>query len=418
MIKIHPVSFKSGHTSLFTDFDGTYTPFSHDEMCKNSRLSYDEDYRKKFNKYFSDIKNFSDINKDKFTLTVTTGRNAAEYKFVEDKLKDKKLLYHSSQFLIVRDGGDKFLKENNEWKKDKSKTEKIKELTNGWNAEAIKNRIIKIIKQTEPASVILNVPVNRDEFCYENISLESALKDKNRSCLKNYVSFSENEDLDIEIVFSNHLNINTIKENVSEYLNSSKTKTSLSHYHKDKNVFIPQLNEQGEMQNFPAERLMIKPEIDGKPIAKIYDIKEKLSHIVNNETNDFVIAAGDEINDESMLNPLNYLDLYKITINPNQNIDDLLKDAAVIRALKELPFTSIIVGNSQSLEHLRELGKKLDEKGIQKIITVADQLDEKNGYLSAVKKAIYNYAEQNDEFSYDMGIDLYRAILKGGSKWL
>lgn len=31
-------SFKAGVTTLYTDFDGTYMPFSHEYVCKNCSL--------------------------------------------------------------------------------------------------------------------------------------------------------------------------------------------------------------------------------------------------------------------------------------------------------------------------------------------------------------------------------------------
>ena len=91
------ISFKAGKTSVFADFDKTYTPFSHNDMCQKDVFVNDQNKRNYFNNYFSDFKNLKDAAKDKFFLTITTGRNAAEYIFVENALKEQNLDYFFSR---------------------------------------------------------------------------------------------------------------------------------------------------------------------------------------------------------------------------------------------------------------------------------------------------------------------------------
>ena len=57
----------------------------------------------------------------------------------------------------------------------------------------------------------------------------------------------------------------------------------------------------------PSIRLL--PSIDGKPLNKVYDIKECLKNVIKNKTDDLVIAAGNDENDISMLTPESYADI-------------------------------------------------------------------------------------------------------------
>ena len=163
--------------------------------------------------------------------------------------------------------------------------------------------------------------------------------------------------------------------------------------------------------------MFIKPAPEDKQITKLYDVKNALKNVVRNNSNDLIIAAGDDSNDEEMLNPLNYLDIYGINIDKDLPAFVILKDDRVLDAISKMPFCSIIVGSSERLNHLREMDKLLREKGINKMICIPDSLDKNNGFLNAIKTAMYNYAEQNPEYSYEMGMDLYTSLMDGGSIW-
>ena len=118
-----------------------------------------------------------------------------------------------------------------------------------------------------------------------------------------------------------------------------------------------------------------------------------------------------------MLNPLNYLDIYGIKVDKTKQIKELFKDEKILSALEEMPFCAILVGNSERLDHLRYMDSLLRERGINKFICIPDSLDKDNGLLKAIKTAMYNYAEQNPEYSYEMGMDLYTSLMDGGSIW-
>ena len=190
----------------------------------------------------------------------------------------------------------------------------------------------------------------------------------------------------------------------------------VKHYPQDFNGFCPQFKN-GEKLILPGDRMFIKPAPDGKQISKLYDVKDALKKVINGSTNDLIIAAGDESNDEEMLNPLNYLDLYGINIDKHKPVSEILKDENALEALGKMPFAAIIVGSSKKLDHLREMDKMLREKGINKIICIPDSLDKNNGFVEAIKTAMYDYAEKNPLYSYEMGMDLYTSLMDGGSIW-
>lgn len=407
------VQFKSGHTFIYTDFDDTYMPFSHDEICKESPLGYSNDRRNEFNNHFSKINEFFETGKNKLTLLLTTGRSASEYCFVEKKIKDKNLAYHLPDVLISRNGADRFDRRSDKWAFDEKRKSKIEELAKGWNAEKIKNHISSIIKHINPSAFIMSVPVNRDGFSYEDLSLEYALKKEINPKKADYASFAQDETGVIEVVFSKNLNAQKIKDETARTLKNNSVSAVTDYYPSDTRTWLPQFREDGTYYVDKSNKMMIKPLIDGKRLSKLFDVKEEVKNIIINNTNDFVIAAGDEDNDEEMLNPLNYLDLYGVTVDKQKDADEILNDEKVLDAIQKLPLSSLIVSNSPNLEHLRKMGKILDEKGINKIHCVKN----KDEYLNKIQKSMYNYAKQNDEYSYDMGFKLYSALLEGGVLW-
>ena len=155
------ISFKSGQTSVFTDFDKTYTPFSHMEMCNDNMLQDGSERRFLFNDYFGKMKDFFDLAKGKVLLTITTGRNLSEYKYVEQKLKDKHLNYYSPDVVITKDGGDRFVKKDNLWQKDTQKSKDVQSAANGWDSLRLKIAIKDMIRQEFKNPVFIESSVNR-----------------------------------------------------------------------------------------------------------------------------------------------------------------------------------------------------------------------------------------------------------------
>lgn len=405
------IAFKAGKTTVFADFDKTYTPFSHNDMCQKDVFVNDQNKRNYFNNYFSNFKNLKDAAKDKFFLTITTGRNAAEYNFVENALKEQNLDYFSPDYLVTRDGADKFVKENGHWIKEDNKDKNIQEKAYGWNAQKIKSDLKRIISQNTKNAFIIEAPINRTKWDYPGISMQDELEKSNPYNIENYVSFSKDENDIIEIAFANKLPVDKLKQLINRYLSNNEIDSVLNHYPKDNNAYFPQYDN-GVVRYEPGNRMIIKPKVDNTPLTKLYDVKEAVKDVVVKDTNDFVIAAGDEINDEAMLNPLNYIDIFGINIDKSKPINEILENENVLDAIYKLPLKIIIVGNSPNLEHLREMDRILKSKGIDKITCINSPDDSQNGLANAIKRAMYKYSEQNDEYSYYMGMDLFKYLLE------
>lgn len=409
-------SFKAGKTIVYTDFDNTYTPFSHGEMCDESALAQGSKRRIDFNNYFNSIRKFKDIAKEKLELAVTTGRNSSEYIFVEKALKNKNMDYLSPHYLITRDGGDKFIKKEDCWIKDEEKTLKLQQESRNWNSQKIKSALKNIIDKQCNSVLFLESGVNRCHNEYEGISLEDELNKSDSPNKEFYVSFVKNEDSVVEAAFSNKLPVKEIKRQIEEFIKENNINAQVNYYPKDEFCYCPQLVD-GKIEYAPGNKIVIKPKIKNQVISKLYDVKESVKNIVNNGTNDLVIAAGDEINDEEMLNILNYLDIFDIDINKNVPLEETLERQDVLLAIQKLPLNIIVVGNSASLNHIREMDKILKSKGIDKIDCINNSLEGNNAFLKSIKKAIFNYAEQNDEYSYNIPIEMYIDLLDGGTKW-
>jgi hydroxymethylpyrimidine pyrophosphatase-like HAD family hydrolase len=98
------VTFGAGKTTLYSDFDGTYMPFSHKNVCKKDGI-VDRD---SFDRVFVDFKQFSDKKGEKFSFNITSGRNLYEFLYFLDCLKKKDLNVPLPSKVISSNGADIF----------------------------------------------------------------------------------------------------------------------------------------------------------------------------------------------------------------------------------------------------------------------------------------------------------------------
>ena len=103
--------------------------------------------------------------------------------------------------------------------------------------------------------------------------------------------------------------------------------------------------------------------------------------------NDFVIAAGDGINDLDMLNPLNYIDTKGMSADL-KNADKLLENSEIVKQLENLPFTGIVIKDKNNgLEQLFKLFGKFG-----KIIEV-----ERGKLQEGIEDAIKMFSRKNSD---------------------
>ena len=177
----------------------------------------------------------------------------------------------------------------------------------------------------------------------------------------------------------------------------------------DSNYYIPYQKEYANRYTCePAQSIILRPKNgDGTP-DKLSAPKEAIKRIIEEDSNDLVIVTGDGSNDETMLNPLNYLDLYGVEVDKTKPIDEILEDKAVITALKKLPLVPIVAGEGKQLAHILELKQNLDRKRIR---IIQHAKDPENELLAKIKRGMHEYSDRNDEYKYALGRKLYSEIM-------
>ena len=298
---------EKGKVFLFADFDGTFMPFSHESVCTDhSKFPKEE-----FSRYFGLFSEFLKKNENRLELIVTTGRNLPKFMAFVEHIKRNEAYIPLPKKVIVNNGGDIYQSNNPEkffacgyaeysiYNQDaQKKRAEIKKLT-GWDGSDIKNKIILILNSFN--FQVLEVPINEFSSTYEELSLKYYL-DKN--CLdhetSHFASIQDDGLLGFHIAFCKNMNNN---ENYLADLGQE-----ISYALKGRVSYSLQTTLYDWQAGYgPSIRLL--PCIDGKPLSKLYDVKECLKNIIENKTDDLVIAAGDDENDMAMLLPENYDDL-------------------------------------------------------------------------------------------------------------
>ena len=298
---------EKGKVILFADFDGTFMPFSHESICTDrSKFPKEE-----FSRYFGLFSEFLKKNEDKLELIVTTGRNLPKFMAFIEHIKRNDAYIPLPKKVIINNGGDIYESDNPEKffvsgyaeysnynQNAQKKRAEIKKIT-GWDGSDIKNKIISILNSFN--FQVLEVPINEFSSTYEELSLRYYLDkyglDHETS---NFASIQDDGFLGFHIAFCKNMNNNeNYLANLSQEINNileSKVSYSLQTTLYD-----------WQAGYGPSLRLL--PNINEKPLNKLYDVKECLKNIIENKTDDLVIAAGDDENDLAMLLPENYADL-------------------------------------------------------------------------------------------------------------
>ena len=213
----------------------------------------------------------------------------------------------------------------------------------------------------------------------------------------------------IELMFAPNINTKEYLDRLTNYINTNELQYKVDLLENDKNFWVPSQNNNNEKKEWqPANVIILTPIKQGKTPNKLEEPKNAVKEIIQRQTNDLVIVAGNDSNDEEMLNPLNYLDILNIDIDKSASIEDTLQRNEVLEGIKKLPFISIVVGNSQSLNKIRQIKKNLDKKGIHRIFSIENPSD---ALLKKIKYGMLVYSEENKKYKYSLGYDLYKELL-------
>lgn len=386
------LSFTSGNISLYSDFDGTYFPSSHSKLHNISGKDTEV-----LNKYFQNLCLFFENKKNNITFNITTGRTFGEFKAVAELIKSKGIKMPLPDALIVKNGSDEYVKigtDENYYKSgvfpfDYNKTalrkeESIKNLT-GWQGKAFRQKIIETLKQYDFKIIehdsehsvkdygngSLFSRINYDNFKLDSFNMkprsEWAAGLRNDGNLKFYLSFP----YDMLNVEERKAAYNDIKSKLITYLDAENIKYVISERRDE------------SCNNRPV--IILEPGINGKALDKLYDTREAVKKAYLN--NDFVIAAGDGINDLDMLNPLNYIDTKGMSADL-KNADKLLENSEIVKQLENLPFTGIVIKDKNNgLEQLFKLFGKFG-----KIIEV-----ERGKLQEGIEDAIKMFSRKNSD---------------------
>lgn len=408
--QLNTTNFNAGKTTVFSDFDGSYMPFRHIDICKGRILSQ-SNKKDSFNKLFKGYADFLKKAKQDIELVITTGRSKLEYDYFINKAKEFGLFYQPPSKLITRDGNDYYSIRNDSYEINETRQQNIEKQTN-WNKQKIKDDLKNILNSNFKDICIINSPINKNEYDYEDLSLEQNLKNLTNKEKMYYVSFTEGDNLLLEVAFSEKLDSSKIKQLFERYIKDNGIQAEINMYEEDNNTYLPQYDSDNNFKLKPGKFIRITPKIDNEKITKINDVKQELEFNIKNKTDNLVVAIGDSSNDEIMLNPLNYLSIYGY--KPEKGYSKILNNQEILNLIAQMPFAAIIVGENSSLDNIRQLGTELEQRGIKKIYTCKDS---EKGFLPQLKRAISDYGKQNEEFKYSMNTLLFEEVLAGGYQY-
>jgi len=154
-------------------------------------------------------------------------------------------------------------------------------------------------------------------------------------------------------------------------------------------------------------------------LTKHYDINEALK--VAKKNDDLVVVAGDEVNDELMLNPFYFLGdelknhkdfstIVKGIRSPQKCVEQLEKYPELAKAFEEMPFMGVVVKNENGGSALQNLIDAFGDGKYKKLVVV------EYGHLQdGIKEAIKLHAQKNSKYKEKLSGDLAKEISEGNS---
>ena len=342
----------SAKQRLYTDFDKTYFPFAREDIKPSSSQAFR-------NMYLPFIHLKQDKG-DEFELVITTGRSKNDYLHTQGLIEESGLDYCYPDGLVSANGANVFRFENGVptciFPQEDS------------NAQDAIDGIVHLIQDYDKDISIIECKINGSEKMYQDYSSEAEL-DKTKP--EKYITIARDGKYNVEMVVSKRNDFEQISALIRDYVEENNLPFALEFYETAKYTEGIEYSDNGK-QVVKAGLIFLKYAPSGIQPDKFDIIKEEVRKIQDSHSDDLIIVAGDGYNDEMMLNPLNYLEGSKDIDNPK-----------CIEELSQLPLRSIICADDPKLESLRELSKKLKEKGLD-IIKLAP--DSRTDFIKAIKE--------------------------------
>lgn len=401
--KLH---FGAGNTKIFSDFDGTFMPkeYNHDVICNNSSPVNEDE----FSSYFGEFKQLlapEENGKKTTELTISTGRNLGEFNYYMRKIKDKGLSIPVPDKLIVTNGGDEFLchttnyfendKENmfEEWEVNTSKRKPLKKYIINWDGHKIKNHIKSFISRLSGCPLLIEPSTHQGMYGYKgDMTLQEDIEKLPLEDRTNYISLRRDGDSQIRLTAPYGSQYIEELKGLSDELLKEGYSIDFQVRENNGETFVNKADSPNEWCN--GTSIEMKPKTRGKikTLDKYHHVKVMVDHIIQNDSGDLVIAAGDGSNDLDMLDLSNYIDGMKSS-------DDFSKPE-FREQVSRLPLFTIFVRNSSSVDDkIEKFERVFNFDGVKRFIIV-DKNDETRpkSLVEAIKIAKEEYSKINEEY--------------------
>ena len=428
-------NFKAGKVRVFSDFDKTFLPSSHNNFARN----YDIKFVNNIRENFKNFKEFLNNTKDGLKFTITTGRTFGEFMTMAEISRERKFGMPLPDTLIVKNGSDEHIRVGTDEDfynggefpfkyevTNKEKEAKIKEIS-GWDGAKVKKIVYDVLKSYNFRIVEADsehgagdygsrsmfsegkIPYEVGRVFYGTDKADWSVGVRKDGNLKMFLTFPA----DMYEVEERNKAFDDIMIKIRE--NFKNEQINIAPYPLDSHL----LHGRPCVAYMPA----VSNPFRGDKLTKFYDTNEAVKEAQKN--NDLVVVAGDGSNDFEMLNPGYYLkdyfteDMYKrhgrrklehAAEYPEDLVKLLEKDSEIADIYMKMPFRGIVVRQHDGENKLHEL-EPLSKGKYQKIIIV-----DEGELQSGIKQSIKSYCEQNPKYNEKLNSDLKKQIGSETSK--
>lgn len=430
------INFKAGKTTIFSDFDGTYMPYSHSSVCSEKHKFP----RENFHQTFSEIGNFFNKTKENLEFIITTGRNMPKFNAFLNHIRGHNESIPLPEKVIINNGGDIYrinnckdffstqnpLQATNKNASNEQKLNILKEKTD-WEPDKVKNKLINLLRNK--GFDVFDTPINEFSESYPHTILEELNK---RGYNHQHSMFASIQD---DGKTGYYVALNKDISNNSDWFNDIKS--NLDKEFAGKNYSI--IGKTNDPECGMGTSFRILPKINEQPLNKVFDTKNAIQKIIDTKSNNLIIIAGDDINDVRMLNPFSYVPMSDKTLsktsenivsieesiyelkkhllkNPNDTMakDELKQYRALLsielnqvnqkleknpklkQKIMDLPFCSIAIKKEGKVCPISEEVYNMFKDSGKVIISTP------NDYLKSIQSGIKQYAKQNNKFFQGM----------------
>ena len=430
--------FKAGKVRVFSDFDRTFLPSSHNDFKANFDIKYVNYIRD----YFKNFKDFLYRTKEGLKFTITTGRTFGEFQTMAEISRERKFGMPLPDTFIAKNGSDEYIRTGSDedfynggefpFKYDvtnKEKEENIKKLT-GWDGPKIKERIKDLFRSYNLRIVEGDSEHSPGDYGSKSLFAPGKIPYETNKIFHGtdkadwVIGFRNDGNCKIFITYPYDMYCVDERYKAYRYFEDEINKILHDEFHiKDARGEGSRGGHNDNCGGRPWD--IYEPEVIEKSaqynhdrgLSKLYDTREAVK--LAKQNNNLVIAAGDSSNDALMLNPGLYLNdaleaysqkhKFKPTWKtvPSQLIKMMDEDPDLAKAFQELPFIGVIVKDDEKFSSLKDLADAFSKGKYKKIVVV-----EKGHLEDGIKEAIKLYSKQNPQYKKNLNSALKKELAR------